>query len=155
MAGVSAVVYAAICSALFMQTGHFVPTQNFKYPPQLYYISYALAISLALISVRQPLANLVPQGKLRNIISFIGSNTLGIYLWHILTIKVISSVTHKGLWPDNFMAAWFGTAALAIFIVWAQKNLVSHGLLYVPSRWRSFATMSAGDHPPPKTVLKD
>ncbi|RJP24494.1 MAG: acyltransferase [Candidatus Abyssobacteria bacterium SURF_5] len=60
----------------------FEATQYSKYPPQTYYLSYALSASIFLfIALPKRLASYLLSFRL---ISFISASTLWIYLWHIL-----------------------------------------------------------------------
>lgn len=68
--------------------GKFIATQTMKYPPRLYYVSYALTISMFLFSI---LDNEMIVNKIYNsTILFISKNSLWIYLWHILYIYILS-----------------------------------------------------------------
>lgn len=94
-------------------------TQLFKYPPQIYYLSYAMGCSLFLWLVRVKvflfLLRLSP--RLVDLISFIGSHTIWIYLWHIPLVSMV-----KGM--DSAIMRFFVVYILALIIVGCQTRFV-------------------------------
>lgn len=79
----SLVLCAALVVQKYMQTGAFVPTQEFKYPPTLYYLAYAFfCINLIYYVVTRHLNLESP--KINQAVIWLSSNSLWIYLWHIL-----------------------------------------------------------------------
>lgn len=60
----------------------FIPTQGYKYPPTLYYLSYAFFCINALYFL---ISNYIKlnQSKVKNAVIWLSSNSLWIYLWHI------------------------------------------------------------------------
>jgi fucose 4-O-acetylase-like acetyltransferase len=114
-------VAAALAWLLYKETGHLVPTQDFKYPPRLYYVAYAMFVSLLLIAGKDRLAALVP-GRLRGTVTIVGSNTLWIYLWHILVIELLVepffALSHL---PDDFVSRWAFILATAALLVAVQR----------------------------------
>lgn len=94
--------------------GEFIRTQEYKYPPQLYYLSYALCISIFLYVL---IDYLQKQQKLSNryinqFIVFVSSSSLWIYLWHIFFLEYSAK---------NFPNIIF----LSIATTYLQKKLVS------------------------------
>jgi fucose 4-O-acetylase-like acetyltransferase len=73
----------------FNTTGRVQATQNFKYPPQLYYLSYSLILT-TLCYVLSPAAYklIAPWRNLNTLLVFISRNTLWIYFYHIIFIKM-------------------------------------------------------------------
>ncbi|MDM5272544.1 acyltransferase family protein [Sulfurovum sp. zt1-1] len=63
------------------------PTQNFKYPPEGYYLSYALMVSIALFYFAK-FTHLFDKLSKNTFIAFIGSSTFWIYLWHWYILKL-------------------------------------------------------------------
>lgn len=72
-----------------LNEGEFIRTQDYKYPPQLYYLSYALFIAILLylgidyLQRKQKLSN----RYVNQFIVFISSSSLWIYLWHIFFLE--------------------------------------------------------------------
>lgn len=69
---------------IYLSTGIFQPTQLMKYPPTIYYISYALFVSFMLLSIFKRI-----DFKPNRIIEFCSKSSLWIYLWHILFLTII------------------------------------------------------------------
>jgi len=99
VAGASFGVFLLLATLKYAQVGHFIATQQFKYPPTLYYLSYGLfgvnTVYLALKSIR------VAQTA-RSALVWLASNMLWIYLWHIMGIfiwqYVAGPLRSGGLW---------------------------------------------------------
>ncbi|MCT9852832.1 acyltransferase [Priestia megaterium] len=66
---------------------HFNSTQHYKYPPQLYYISYGMFVSLFLYMA----LNITKVQSLFNnrFIMFIAQNSIWLYFWHIIFIYLL------------------------------------------------------------------
>ncbi|MGB6170259.1 MAG: acyltransferase [Geitlerinemataceae cyanobacterium] len=73
----------------FLNEGEFIRTQDYKYPPQLYYLSYALFMAILLylgidyLHKKQKLSN----RYINQWIVFISSSSLWVYLWHIFFLE--------------------------------------------------------------------
>jgi hypothetical protein len=79
---ISFLIFIVVSIKLHTIFGHFIPTQEYKYPPTLYYVSYAFfAINILYFIVRNYLK---PSEKIAKYIVWLSSNALWIYLWHIL-----------------------------------------------------------------------
>ena len=72
----------------FLQ-GKIIQTQQFKYPPTLYYLSYAIGVSLVLWLTAGYFLNWIEKLGASDIMSFIAQNSIWIYLWHIPFIEII------------------------------------------------------------------
>lgn len=83
---VSFLIFSSLAFIKYSQTGHFVGTQGFKYPPTLYYLSYAFFATntIYLLCRNLKFAN----GKTSSIIIWLSSNSLWIYLWHIMAYYI-------------------------------------------------------------------
>ena len=91
------IICVVICSFLlflilsyvkYCDVGHFVPTQYFKYPPTIYYLSYAFfALNLIYLLCRN-----LPRlgGRVETVVVWLSSNSLWIYLWHIMALYLCS-----------------------------------------------------------------
>jgi fucose 4-O-acetylase-like acetyltransferase len=113
-----------------METGNLVPTQAHKYPPTLYYFSYALTISLAAWLVSGRCSNLLEKfGTAKAIVLFAAQNSIWIYLWHIPLVKLI-----QGSYTIKFMLV-LAIACLITFIqVWTVHNLIPKVLKHSASQ---------------------
>ncbi|QBQ40603.1 acyltransferase [Sphingobacterium psychroaquaticum] len=84
---------------------------SFKYPPRLFYMYYAVAICLFLFHLRPWLA---PFNN--RLITFIGSSTIWIYLWHILLLLILPIEN----WGIRFLVVFM----LASTLTYVQQYLV-------------------------------
>ena len=120
----SLVTFTLIALWLLIRNGQFMPTQEFKYPPSIYYLSYALFISSLLWIYSQGIDHLFQQLKLKKLVLFIASNSIWVYLWHIPLIKYIH--THLAL---KFVIAFSG----AVLITYLQTLLINYWLKHIHS----------------------
>lgn len=79
-----ALVCAAL-GALFYLVNNGLPfaPSAYKYPPQCYFLLYGSLISVVLWLFKDRIANFMGFVKLKSFATFIGQNTIWIYLWHI------------------------------------------------------------------------
>lgn len=129
---VSLLVFAALSVLKFKQQGHFVPTQLFKYPPTLYFLSYSFfCVNALYLFAKSAVAARLPARP----IAWVSSNLLWIYLWHIMGVFVWNWVTgmpHGRLDMALLMLLFvFGFGAS---VTWLQKRLVAALLPLAPGR---------------------
>lgn len=93
----------------FNETGSFVTTQGYKYPPTFYYLSYAFfAINIIYLLVKScSLKSLQTQ----RVIIWLSSNSMWLYLWHILALFVWSGLLGT---PDGSMLPFLQKALFVI-----------------------------------------
>ena len=96
--------------------GEYILTQAKKYPPQLYYTSYALACCFLLWLFRFKITNILPT-RVREFCVYIGSHTMWIYLWHIPFVPVVEEF-------DNAFIRYVVIYILSIGIVFIQCWIV-------------------------------
>lgn len=87
--GVMGLVFITIGAGLLLTHGKFVPTQAYKYPPQIYYFSYAIFMSLLLWMLMDYIMRIIYFLKIDDILMFMGRNSIWIYLWHIAILSII------------------------------------------------------------------
>ena len=75
-------IVSSIC--IFSIYSALQPTQIMKYPPTIYYISYALFVSFLLLGIFKRI-----NVKKVDFIEFCSRSSLWIYFWHILFLYVI------------------------------------------------------------------
>jgi len=76
-------------------------TQQHKYPPDLFYLSYALGVSLLLYSVSNWNGwQSIKAGWITPAIVFLSSSSMWVYLWHILVLQFLP--------PEFSVAASYG-----------------------------------------------
>lgn len=129
-----AIVCAAILGTLSLllglyygsDAGEFIRTQEYKYPPQLYYLSYALSVSILLylgidyLQRKQKLANRYFNQYFNPFVVFVSSSSLWVYLWHIFFLEYSAK---------NFP----NIVVLSMGATYLQKRLVSQ--LVERSQW--------------------
>ncbi|WP_289053716.1 acyltransferase family protein [uncultured Pseudoalteromonas sp.] len=79
-------IFIYLLISKYIELGEFVPTQDFKYPPTLYYFSYAFFCinTIYLIFVRHLNAGFY----ISKWVVWLSSNSLWIYLWHIAAFYI-------------------------------------------------------------------
>lgn len=87
-------VYILFALFYYLRYGEYLLTQVKKYPPQLYYISYALSCCFLLWIYKLKIYNILPI-KFRNICVYIGSHSMWIYLWYIPLISAVNSIEYS------------------------------------------------------------
>lgn len=91
------------------------PTVIMKYPPTIYYISYALFASFLLISIAKRL-----DLKSNRIIEFCSKSSLWIYLWHIMFLYLASNYFSHLHWIISYLIIIVG----AILVTYVQNRIV-------------------------------
>lgn len=86
----SLVAFATIAFYLKNETGVFQSLQIYKYPPQAYYMTYGITVTLFLWITRKQIVLFFDKIKVLRAVEFIGSHTMWIYFWHIFLIVFIA-----------------------------------------------------------------
>ena len=124
----SVIVLLILALVYYHQLGYWAPTQLYKYPPTLYYITYSLVMIIFLFSIRETLADfLLKYTTVRAIFLFISSNTMWIYLWYItLVLYFIFYNVNYGVVYKYFIAYGAGITItyLQFYIVNKVSNVV-------------------------------
>ncbi|MCD8302993.1 MAG: acyltransferase [Prevotellaceae bacterium] len=111
-------IYAVFAIWLYVHTGEYRPTQAFKYPPRLYYLSYALGVVSVLWLCRSWLARLVVSLRIAPLVCYVGSHTFWIYLWHVLVLSLMHG-------RANATVRFFVIYVVAIVLSYVQTRLVT------------------------------
>lgn len=115
---ISLLIFSGIAVYNFLMSSTFYPTQIDKYPPGIYYISYSIFMSLLfLIAIKKQKA-IYNIAKNKAVI-FISSNSIWIYLWHIVFIMLTDKTSIEFIWRYSFVY----TCAIIIFLI--QYKLVT------------------------------
>lgn len=111
--GIFAAVFAFL--ALVYSSHGFMQTQAYKYPPQLYYLSYALAASLMLylLSFTTTFQKIFSTRAMK----FISASSLWIYLWQIFFLFQIKI--------NNFIVAYIIIVLLSVIVTFGQKYFIT------------------------------
>ncbi|WP_405267994.1 acyltransferase [Methanobrevibacter sp.] len=113
---------------LYTTTGTVQFTQIMKYPPRIYYISYALFVSFLLFSIFKRI-----DIKGNRFVTFCSKSSLWIYLWHALFITVIPLI-FVGL---DWIVTFFMVVTCALCVTYIQNKILdflekknlNHGML--------------------------
>lgn len=100
--------------------GAIVSTQEYKYPPSGYYLSYALMMIFTLSLFVKKLAEKVG-GRIKSFVVFVSSNSIWIYLWHIPVVEyfIIADVHY------NFVVKYIMACFIATVIMSIQVQIIS------------------------------
>ena len=91
---------------LHFSSNYIIPLNNYKYPPYAYFLVYGLFASI-LLEITLGWENL----KTFPLISFIGSGTIWIYLYHIPLIH-LTSIINIETWYYRFLIVYIGAVSL-------------------------------------------
>jgi hypothetical protein len=118
LAGLNLMMLALFVALAFMlsrQAGEFVSTQDYKYPPQAYYLAYALMVSISLWLVSGKIVLMLESSAIGTLVGFIARNSIWIYLWHIPFVEgLVLPVWVK--YPVVFAGATLITAMQVRFV---------------------------------------
>ncbi len=82
---ISLIIFVFLGFYYYFDANEIVPTEYLKYPPRLYYISYAIfATNIVYLLAK----NFYPKNFLKPFLSWVSANSLWIYLWHIYAIFI-------------------------------------------------------------------
>ncbi len=113
-------IFSAIMLFQFVTQGQVLATQQFKYPPSLYYLAYAISIGCFLWLAAGKVEIFIHRIRIDKVISFVSQNSIWIYLWHIPIVESF----HKAFYITYPVAF-----ALAGLITYAQVSCVKRLLL--------------------------
>lgn len=117
--GLFAALFGMLAWALMRSEGHVVMTQEYKYPPTSYYLSYALASSFALYWVVG--TEWFRLQFFRGFLSFIGRNSLWFYLWHTWFVYFLPDGGVLG----NPYLRFVCIVALSALVVFGQQRVMA------------------------------
>lgn len=125
---ISLLLFVVYAFFLYESNGHFIPTQNYKYPPTAYYILYAMFASIGLYWLFQTKIYSHIPGK--DYVAFLGRSSMWIYLWHILVLYLISW-SHISI---NFALKYIVVFGAAVGVTMVQMYLLKKMLLSINSQ---------------------
>lgn len=85
-------IYITFAVYYKINTGHYLLTGDFKYPPRLYYLAYSLGIAFLLYEIIKRLQ--VKNRYVNSVCLFYASFSLWFYLWHILVLQIVYRITN-------------------------------------------------------------
>lgn len=116
-------LFITLVACYFYMEGRFVGPQTFKYPPTIYYISYAIVMIFILRKFISVLLNKLKESSmLGSFIKFISMNTIWIYLWHI----PFAAFFHMDEFKANFVIKYAIALSIPLIVVFLQRKLVTY-----------------------------
>lgn len=96
--------------------GHFVLSNDYKYPAQSYYFLYAIPVIILLFELCKRL-----DLKNNRFIKFVSASSLWIYLWHILLLYVVKMI----IFDDSYwIIQYFVIIVSSILVTYIQNRIV-------------------------------
>lgn len=114
-----AFIFAIFACYNLIKYNEFIGTQEYKYPPRIYYISYALFISFTLfyLTLYSEYFNFF---KKNIIVNFIGKSTMWIYLWHWFFLKLNNNL----FFNCNILVKYFFVFTLSTIFTYFQSIFI-------------------------------
>ena len=113
----SVVVFAVITAALWYKDGTAFNITDYKYPAQIYFLSYALPIIFILLELLPRYDKFEPS----RLVKFISKSSLWIYLWHILVLYAVKMfIENPSYWWVQYVIIVFVSTG----ITWVQNKIV-------------------------------
>lgn len=124
---VALAVFLGMAAVSFQRFDSLISTQELKYPPTLYYLSYGVFASILLFAivtrfVRRNSASLQNSVWLPWI-TFLSESTLWIYLWHVFFLHYWVLLAPQMFDSPAFGLIFLGLAGLSIAATFLQKRL--------------------------------
>ena len=114
------ICFILLAFLFWLNTGNFVPTQKFKYPPSIYYLSYATSVSIFLWIFSDSLLKILEKNTtIKNIVLFIAKNSIWIYLWHILFVETLHTD-----FVLKYILVFFLSTCITFFQVWLVNSIL-------------------------------
>ena len=122
-----AAVFTLAALAFFLRPGVDFDLETYKWPPQVPFMLYGMAIS-CLLWLCRPIPDAL--AKVRFTV-FVGQNTIWIYLWHVMALAFVFKITD--IWPVQYCIV-FGVSITIFFIQYQlvknkPKNSFAHKYL--------------------------
>ncbi|MGB7414415.1 MAG: acyltransferase [Thermosynechococcaceae cyanobacterium] len=114
------ILFLVLALLLWNLRGNFVPTQIYKYPPSIYFFSYAIAVSTFFWLISGVLCDYLKASKrIHSFVMFSAQNSLWIYFWHIPFVDVIYSN-----FIVRYLVMFFASASITFLQVWFVKHVL-------------------------------
>ena len=110
---ISGLIFTSLVVYYAVKTGSFQLVQIAKYPPRLYYLSYGIFCSFALLLICQKVKQKYFEHK---IIDYISKHTMWIYLWHILVLGVYDAAHLPDFWILRFALVYLGSVLMVMAV---------------------------------------
>jgi peptidoglycan/LPS O-acetylase OafA/YrhL len=111
-----------ILFGLYSYLGMPASTQEYKYPPRLYYLSYGVVVSLSLYLLLDAIK--IGNSFVIGVIYFVSSSSLWIYLWHFFFLKYSIFIVPYSLRNSSFVQ-YIAVLSLSIMLTFFQKIIIT------------------------------
>ncbi len=125
----NALLFVTFAIYYYFKTNTFQLVQISKYPPRIYYLSYGIMCSLALLIICQHHNFKIFKNKL---ITFISNHSMWIYLWHILAIDICQIFKFKNVWYLKLIFVYI----LSIIFVLTINKIIN--IIEKKHKWKIF-----------------
>lgn len=112
-------MYMLAVFVILLFVNRFDSTQGAKYPPRAYYLLYGMIVSLILYTVVEQ--DFMMKIKTNKVIQWISENSLWIYFWHIIPLKLIDMELFN---YNNFIIRYCLVILIAILITLVQNSIL-------------------------------
>lgn len=124
----SLLLFSFLAVTKYLDAGSYISTQEYKYPPSLYYIAYAFfAINLVYYTITRHLV--LKSKRVTTAIVWLSANSLWIYLWHIMAFYLwITFINDLALNIHPYLMFVIQTSFLFLFgitLTYIQVNVVN------------------------------
>lgn len=109
------------CFFGFIIKNGYVSTQQYKYPPQLYYISYGVMVTLILYEIFS--IKKFERVVNNKVVAWFSKNSLWLYLWHIIPVRILA---YYDLWEPietKLLPRYLFCVAVAIALTLGQNGI--------------------------------
>ena len=117
VASISLFIFLALAIYYFINSGSLQLVSIVKYPPRLYYLSYGIACSFALLYLCENHNCRIFENR---IIKFISSHSMWVYLWHILVLAIYEKFRLPEIWYVKLLLVY----TFSIIIVLIANKLL-------------------------------
>lgn len=112
--------YCILAVSYIIQTETYQNTSVAKYPPMLYYTSYAIAVVMILFAYKNKIQMAFHMLKLETLTTFVGTHSIWIYFWHIPIINIGLKIS------DNYLIRYLFVYTVAVAITSMQVQMVNY-----------------------------
>ncbi|CAK0758983.1 Acyl_transf_3 domain-containing protein [Gammaproteobacteria bacterium] len=128
LATIAFLIFAAISIDLYATEGRFVKTQAYKYPPTIYYFSYAIAVSSILYRLVK--SSTFPTIPGRAQIALLGRSSIWVYFWHIQILYLTKQIGLKAGFGLKFLLIF----SISVSIAMVQRHAIEKLLPFIKNQ---------------------
>lgn len=122
MIAVFFIIFLSVEIWSLLNTGTLARTQDFKYPPSVFYFSYSIIISGMLWIAMGKFPELISKFSTLPLVTFMASNSIWIYLWHIPFVEYIDA---------PYYIKYCYAVIFPVLIVYLQVASVNYAVKYI------------------------